>query len=98
MLSWMSQVPELLQAAGVITDITTPGIVLGLRDGSAVTTEAQPMTFDEYGSVQRVRTAPGVELPMAASRRDEATWWTVEPITTRSSWATTNPADPPRQP
>lgn len=78
MLSWMSQVPELLQAAGVITDITTPHIVLRLRDGSVVTTEPQPMTFDEYGSVERVRVAPGAELPMAASRRDEPVWWEVD--------------------
>ena len=78
MLSWMSQVPELLQAAGLLTDITRPDIVLRLRDGSVVTTEPPPMTFDEAGSVQRVRTAPGVELPMAASHRDEPIWWTVD--------------------
>jgi hypothetical protein len=78
MLSWMAQVPELLQAAGVITDVTRPDIVLRLRDGSVVTTEPQPMTVDEAGGVERVRTVPGVELPMAASRRDEAIWWTVD--------------------
>jgi len=78
LLSWMSQVPELLQAAGVITDITTPDIVLRLRDGSVVTTQPAPLTFDEAGGVERVRTAPGTELPMAASRRDEPIWWSVD--------------------
>lgn len=79
MLSWMSQVPELLQAAGVIHDPANPDIMLRLRDGTVVTEQLRPMPFEECGSVDLVRTAGDVEMPTSASRRGEPIWWEVDP-------------------
>jgi C-terminal processing protease CtpA/Prc len=78
-LSWMSQVAQLLQAVGVITDITKPDIVLRQRDGSIVTVQLRPMRYGECGAIDLARTAPDVEIPMSASRRGEAVWWEVDP-------------------
>lgn len=78
-LSWMSQVAQLLQAAGVVSEITKPDVVLRQRDGSIVTVQLRPMPYGECAAIDLVRTVPDVEIPMAASRRGEPVWWEVDP-------------------
>jgi hypothetical protein len=79
MLSWMSQVAQLLQAAGVITDITEPDIVLRLRDGTVKTVQLAPTPVEACGAIELARTAPDVTMPRTAARRDEPVWWEVDP-------------------